>query len=54
VARGAGIDSSFFSKALREEGYKRLNPAQIARISSWAGLPEDYFQGGGCSRRGTK
>jgi transcriptional regulator with XRE-family HTH domain len=43
VARGAGIDSSFFSKALREEGRKRLNPAQIARISSWAGLPVDYF-----------
>lgn len=43
VAIGAGVDPSFFSKALREKSYKRLSPDVVARISVWAGLPVDYF-----------
>jgi hypothetical protein len=43
VALTVGIDPSFFSKALREEGYKKLGADWIAEISEMAGLPRDYY-----------
>lgn len=43
VAVTAGIDPSFFSKALRGEGYKKLNADWIAAISEMAGLPRDFY-----------
>jgi transcriptional regulator with XRE-family HTH domain len=43
VAVTAGIDPSFFSKALRGEGYKKLSADWIATISEMAGLPRDFY-----------
>lgn len=43
VADEAGIDPSFFSKALREASYKKLNAEWIATISEMAGLPRNYY-----------
>ena len=43
VAIEVGIDPSFFSKALRQKDYKRLNADWIAGISEMADLPRDYF-----------